>query len=83
VKGYHRPVIRGRREPARDRSGIAVRHLSLIVERAPAQAKAQYQLALAYQRSGKPEKAREHREIYDRLLAEQRAKGNGIRVGGE
>lgn len=61
----------------------AIRHLTLVVEKVPNHGRAQYQLALAYQRSGQPEKAREHREVYDRLLAAQRARANGVRVGGE
>ncbi len=61
------------------RAALAVQHLGRVVERAPGYAKAQYQLALAYQRAGDPGKAREHREAYDRLIAEQKAKTLGVR----
>ncbi len=57
----------------------AVRHLSRVVEQAPGYATAQYQLALAYQRSGNAEKAREHLEAYDRLIQEQKARAIGVR----
>ena len=40
---------------------------------------ARYQLALAYQRSGNAEKAREQLEIYDRLIQEQKARSIGVR----
>ena len=43
-------------------------------EQSPAYAKAQYQLALAYQRSGNAPKAREHLEIYNQLIQEQKAR---------
>ena len=62
-----------------DRPALAVEHLSRVVERAPSFAQAQYQLAIAYQRAGDPVKAREHREIYDRLIAEQKARNLGVR----
>lgn len=61
------------------RSALAVEHLSRVVERAPHLAQAQYQLAIAYQRVGELAKAREHREIYDRLIAEQKARTLGVR----
>jgi len=57
----------------------AIAHLTRVVERAPDYARAQYQLALAYQRSGNAAKAREHREIYNRLIQEQKAKSIGVR----
>jgi tetratricopeptide (TPR) repeat protein len=57
----------------------AIRHLSRVVEQAPASARAQYQLALAYQRSGNAGKAREHQEIYNRLVQEQKARSLGVR----
>ncbi|HXY39042.1 MAG TPA: tetratricopeptide repeat protein [Vicinamibacteria bacterium] len=65
------------------RAALAVQHLTRVVERAPGYAKAQYQLAIAYQRCGEAVKAREHREIYDRLLAEQKARSLGVRGAGE
>ena len=34
---------------------------------------------LAYQRSGNAEKAREHQEIYDRLIQEEKARTIGVR----
>lgn len=61
------------------RPELAVRHLTLVVERAPSHATARYQLAIAYQRSGQAEKAREQREVYDRLTAERKARENAIR----
>ena len=61
------------------RPALAVEHLSRVVRQAPSFAKAQYQLAIAYQRAGDPAKAREHREIYDRLIAEQKARSLGVR----
>jgi tetratricopeptide (TPR) repeat protein len=51
----------------------AIRHLTRVVESTPGSARAQYQLALAYRRSGNAAKAREHQAVYDRLLEEQRA----------
>jgi hypothetical protein len=38
-----------------------------------------YQLSLAYQRSGSAEKAREHREIYARLIQEEKSRSLGVR----
>jgi len=61
------------------RYDLAIRHLTAVVERAPGSARAQYQLALAYRRSGNAEKAREHQAIYDRLIQEQRAGSVGVR----
>ncbi len=57
----------------------AIQHLSRVVEQAPDYAKAQYQLALAYQRSGNAHKAREHTEIYTRLVQAQKVRSMGIR----
>jgi tetratricopeptide (TPR) repeat protein len=61
------------------RHDLAIVHLTRVVERAPGSARAQYQLALAYRRSGNAEKAREHQAIYDRLIEEQRATSTGVR----
>jgi tetratricopeptide (TPR) repeat protein len=61
------------------RYDVAIRHLSRVVERSPGYAQAQYQLALAYRRSGSAEKAREHQEIYARLIQEQKARSIGVR----
>ena len=57
----------------------AVARLSRVVELSPGYATAQYQLALAYQRSGNPQKAREHFEIYARLIQEEKARTIGVR----
>jgi tetratricopeptide (TPR) repeat protein len=57
----------------------AVRDLVRVVAQAPGYAPAQYQLALAYRRSGDAEKARQHQEIYNRLIQEQKAKTIGVR----
>jgi tetratricopeptide (TPR) repeat protein len=57
----------------------AVRHLTRVVAKAPSYAKAQYQLALAYRRSGNAEKAKEHTEIYNRLVQEEKARNLGVR----
>jgi len=65
------------------RPELAIEHLLRVAERAPGYAKAHYQLALAYQRSGNTEKAREQREIYDRLLAEEKARTLGVRGSSE
>jgi tetratricopeptide (TPR) repeat protein len=62
---------------------LAVQHLLRVVERAPGYATARYQLALAYQRQGEVDKAREQREVYDRLLREQKARSLGVRGSGE
>jgi len=57
----------------------AIRSLSRVVEQAPDYAQAQYQLALAYRRSGDAAKAKEHTEIYNRLVQEQKARSLGVR----
>ena len=57
----------------------AIAHLSRVVEQAGRSAAAHYQLALAYRRRGDADKAREHQAIYDRLVAEQKAKTLGVR----
>jgi tetratricopeptide (TPR) repeat protein len=57
----------------------AIRYLTRVVDSSPGYAKAQYQLALAYQRGGDAEKAREHQQIYDKLIQEQKAKALGVR----
>jgi tetratricopeptide (TPR) repeat protein len=61
------------------RTDRAIERLARVVARAPGHAKAQYQLALAYQRAGDPAKAREHREAYERLVREQKARSVGVR----
>jgi tetratricopeptide (TPR) repeat protein len=57
----------------------AIVHLGKVVEASPGYAQAQYQLAIAYQRSGNAEKAREHQAIYDRLIQEEKARTIGVR----
>jgi len=48
---------------------LAVESLAKVIESDPAYSTAHFQIALAYQRSGNAEKAKEHREIYHRLIA--------------
>jgi tetratricopeptide (TPR) repeat protein len=72
-------LVSGMLETRTGRFDLAIRHLTRVVERSPGSIRAQYQLALAYQRSGNTEKAREHREIYDRLIREQKARTLGVR----
>jgi tetratricopeptide (TPR) repeat protein len=56
----------------------AILHLTRVVEKAPGSARAQFQLAFAYRRSGNAAKAREHQAIYDRLLQEQQASATKV-----
>ena len=72
-------LVYGMLENRAGRYDKAIGHLSRVVEQAPGHTRAQYQLALAYQRSGNAEKAREHLEIYNRLIQEQKAKSIGVR----
>ena len=73
------PGLRDARSSGRDATSEAIAHLTRVVEQAPGYARAQYQLALAYQRSGDAAKAREHQEIYNRLIQEQKARTIGVR----
>jgi len=57
----------------------AIQHLTRVVAQAPDYAKARYQLALAYRRSGNAAKAKEHAEIYNRLVQEEKARNLGVR----
>ena len=57
----------------------ATRYLTKVVEASPSYIEAQYQLAIAYQRSGNLAKAREHQEIYNKLIQEQKAREIGVR----
>ncbi len=74
-------LVLGMLENRTDRYDEAIRHLSRVVEQSPGYIKAQYQLALAFQRSGNALKAREHLEIYNRLIQEQKAKSIGVPGG--
>jgi tetratricopeptide (TPR) repeat protein len=56
----------------------AIQALTRVVESSPGSARAQFQLALAYRRSGNAAKAREHQAIYDRLLKEQQASATKV-----
>ena len=57
----------------------AIVHLAKVVAASPGYAKAQYQLAIAYERSGNAVKAREHQKIYDTLVQEEKARAIGVR----
>lgn len=72
-------LVSGMLDLRRGRYDEAIAHLARVVEQSPGYAPGQYQLALAYQRSGDAAKAREHRQIYDRLIQEQKAKTIGVR----
>jgi hypothetical protein len=50
-----------------------------VVAQAPDYATAHYQLALAYRRSGNDRKAKEHTDVYNRLVQEQKARSLGVR----
>jgi tetratricopeptide (TPR) repeat protein len=72
-------LVAGMLENRTGRYEQAIRHLTRVVERSPSHTKAQYQLALAYERSGNAEKAGEHREIYNKLIQEEKARTIGVR----
>jgi tetratricopeptide (TPR) repeat protein len=72
-------LVSGMLENRTGRYEQAIRHLTRVVERSPGHTKAQYQLALAYERSRNAEKAREHREIYNKLIQEEKARTIGVR----
>jgi tetratricopeptide (TPR) repeat protein len=72
-------LVAGMLEIRTGRYDLAIRRLSRAVEQAPGDIAARYQLALAYQRSGNAEKAREHQQVYDRLIQEQKARTLGVR----
>jgi tetratricopeptide (TPR) repeat protein len=57
----------------------AIQHLTRVVAQSPKNTLARYQLAIAYQRSGNPQKAREHRQAYDKLIQEEKARTLGVR----
>ncbi len=57
----------------------AIQYLTKVVGASPGSMKAQYQLSLAYQRSGNADKAREHQEIYNKLVQEEKARTIGVR----
>jgi tetratricopeptide (TPR) repeat protein len=56
-----------------------IRYLTRVVERSPGSMQGQYQLAVAYQRAGNADKAREHMDIYNRLVQEDKARTIGVR----
>jgi Flp pilus assembly protein TadD len=72
-------LVSGMLDLRKGRYEEAIAHLTRVVEQSPDYARAQYQLALAYQRSGNAARAREHQEIYNRLIQEQKAKTIGVR----
>jgi tetratricopeptide (TPR) repeat protein len=57
----------------------AIHYLTKVVGASPGSMKAQYQLSIAYQRSGNADKAREHQEIYNKLVQEDKARTIGVR----
>jgi tetratricopeptide (TPR) repeat protein len=57
----------------------AIRSLTRVTEQAPDYATAHYQLALAYRRSGNDPKAKEHTDVYNRLVQEQKERSVGVR----
>jgi tetratricopeptide (TPR) repeat protein len=72
-------LVSGMLEARAGRYDEAIRHLLQVVKRSPESPRARYQLALAYQRSGDADKAREHLEVYNRLIQEQKARTMGVR----
>jgi tetratricopeptide (TPR) repeat protein len=72
-------LVSGMLENRTGRYDLAIQHLSRVVQQAPGYTRAQYQLALAYERSGNAGKAREHLEIYNRLIQEEKARTIGVR----
>jgi tetratricopeptide (TPR) repeat protein len=72
-------LVLGMLEIRTGRYDLAIQHLDRVVKQLPGSATAQYQLALAYQRSGNAEKAREHFEVYNRLIQEEKARTIGVR----
>jgi tetratricopeptide (TPR) repeat protein len=55
----------------------AIQYLELVVKEKPNHYKAHFQLALAYRRTGNESKAKEHADIYDRLIAEEKSRQLG------
>jgi tetratricopeptide (TPR) repeat protein len=72
-------LVLGMLENRRGRYEQAIAQLTRVVERLPELPAARHQLAIAYRRSGQPDKAREQQEVYDRLLREQDARNLGVR----
>jgi tetratricopeptide (TPR) repeat protein len=72
-------LVEGMLEIRKGHYDLAVKQLARVVAQAPGHISARYQLALAYQRAGDVEKAREQREVYDRLIQEQKARTLGVR----
>ncbi len=50
----------------------AIRELEIVAGKLPGFATAHLQLSIAYSRAGRAEKAKEHRDIYNRLIQEQK-----------
>lgn len=55
----------------------AIEYLGKVIRAKPDHYKAHYQLSLAYQRTGNEAKAKEHADIYDRLIAEEKKRQLG------
>jgi tetratricopeptide (TPR) repeat protein len=72
-------LVLGMLETRTGRYDLAIRHLLRVVEQLPGSATVHYQLAMAYQRSGNGEKAREHLEVFNRLVQEEKARTIGVR----
>jgi tetratricopeptide (TPR) repeat protein len=72
-------LVRGMLANRAGRYDQAILYLTKVVGASPGSMPARYQLGIAYQRSGNPEKAKEHREIYERLVQEEKARTIGVR----
>jgi tetratricopeptide (TPR) repeat protein len=60
--------------------GEAIQFLEKAIKGRPKYSRAHYQLSLAYRRSGNEPKAREHADIYEGLVAEEKARQLGDRA---
>jgi len=56
---------------------LAVKSLENVIKQAPQHIKAHYNLSIAYRRSGNEPKAKEHADIYSRLLEAHKARSLG------
>jgi tetratricopeptide (TPR) repeat protein len=72
-------LVRGMLANRSGRYDQAILQLTKVVQASPKNAQARFQLAIAYQRSGSAEKAREQREIYDKLIQDEKARTIGVR----